>query len=107
MSRGLARGAFLTILGLLATVLVLAVREIPQPWRGVIVGWLLLMGSLGLLVLRFVTHYLRYKSLQLTTRQPARPAPPVRRVPPAQSAPVGELKVISSNEGSQGRHTIR
>ncbi len=104
MARQVARGIFLALLALAAGFLVLAVYQVPQPWRGVLVAWLLFSGTGGLLILRIVRHYYAYKALQLT-KQPPRPAP--QRARKAQSASLDSLKVVLSDSAGSGRYTIR
>jgi hypothetical protein len=107
MDRTLAKGVFLGVLSVIAVVLVLAIYQVPQPWRGVLVGWLLLLGTVGAFILSLVGHYLRYKTAQLSARQPQRPPAPPRRARRAASSSVSALKVVMSNSAGNGRHTIR
>ena len=89
MARHVARGIFLALLALAAGFLVLAVYQVPQPWRGVLVAWLLFSGTGGLLILRIVRHYYAYKTLQLTTKQPASPQGPHTRTGQPAGGPFG------------------
>jgi len=105
MARSLARGVFLALLTVVVAFLVLAVYQVPQPWRGALVAWLLFAGTAGLFILRIIRHYYAYKTLQLTTRQPARPTPQRARKPSAVS--LDKLNVVLSDSVGSGRHTIR
>ena len=106
MSRVAGRTLFLVLVGLFATVVVLGVREVPQPLRGYLVGWLLFAGSLGAFVLRFLRHYFRYKTEQLRLRpRGARTEPAQRRRPSRRQVP--PIEVVFSKSGGMGRHTIR
>lgn len=105
MARHVARGIFLALLALAAGFLVVAVYQVPQPWRGALVAWLLFSSTGGLLILRIVRHYYAYKTLQLTTKQPPRPAP--QRSRKAQTPSLDNLRVVLSDSAGSGRYTIR
>ncbi|MBN1400776.1 MAG: hypothetical protein JXA74_08055 [Anaerolineae bacterium] len=104
MNGSAARGIFLVNLAVLGSILAFAVYQVPQPWRGVLVGWLLFLVTVGALVLRVLKHHYAYKTLQLTTKQPLpRGRAPRRRATP--DAP--SLKVIRSDSFGAGRSVIR
>lgn len=104
MNSSIAKKAFLSMSAVLALMAVLIIYQVPQPWRGALVGWLLFMASLGVFVLRLLRHYLEYKSLQLkSSNRRLEPSRPTRK--PA--AHIDGLKVIMSNSGGAGRRTIR
>jgi uncharacterized membrane protein len=99
------RGLFLWAVTVGAGILAVGVYQVPQPWRGWLIGWLLFMFTLGILVLRFVRHYYQYKMVQLTQQgsnaanQPLRHAKPVPRVE--------NLKIVVLENTKGGRHILR
>jgi fatty acid desaturase len=95
--------AFFFVLALAAGVLLaLAVFQVPQPWRAILVAWLLICATLGVLVVRLVRHHYEYKALQQRRGR----ASPVRVAPREPATPRFEgLKVVMSSEGGQ-RYTI-
>ena len=105
MSRSLSRGLFLLTLSVIGVVLAVAMYQVPQPWRGILIGWLLFFLSGGYFILRLLKHYFDYKSLKLT-RQPMRQVTRSRPKRPAHSRFSG-LKVIQARSGETGRYTIR
>jgi hypothetical protein len=99
-----ARGIFLVNLAILGSILAFAVYQVPQPWRGVLVAWLLFLVTIGALALRILKHHYAYKTLQLTTRQPlARARTPRRRA----GTTTPSLKVVRANSLGSGRSVIR
>jgi len=107
MGHSFAKGAFMTALAIVAAVLVLAVYQVPQPWRGALVGWLLFMATGGFLVLRLAKHFCDYKALQLNARQSPRPAAPPRRGRRSSTPRIDSLKVVLSDNVGSGRRIIR
>jgi len=99
------RGLFLWVLTVGAGVLAVGVYQVPQPWRGWLIGWLLFMFTLGVLILRFLRHYYQYKMAQLarqgtnTVSQPLRRAQPVPRVE--------NLKIVVLDKTKGRRFTLR
>ncbi len=100
-----AKRLFLSSLTLVAAILALGVYQVPQPWRGLLIGWLLLFLTLGSLIMRLVRHYFEFKALQLTTRgnAPRRAEPKPSR---AAHSP-RRLDVIGERGGGSGRLTVR
>jgi len=97
-----ARVAFLIAAAVVAAVLVLAIAQVPQPWRGVLVAWLMLGGTAGTFALRLVRHYRTYLGPRLPKGQGAdRGRRPERA--PAASSPA--LRVIVSHSAN-GRRSI-
>ena len=105
MGRSLAKGIFFINLSIVGLVLSFAIYQVPQPWRGILVAWLLILASLGTFILRLIGHYYEYKALQLTTKknnQPAKQAP--KRKAPRRAT---KLRVIQPKPSRGGRHIIR
>lgn len=102
----LAKGTFLTMLAVVGVILVLGIYQVPQPWRGLLVGWLLFVASAGTFILRLARHHYQYKSLQLTTRRPTE-KPVIKRARKLEPARLDSLKVVMSESGGGGRRTIR
>lgn len=107
MSYGLAKGAFMTALAIVATVLVLAIYQVPQPWRGILVGWVLFLATAGLFILRLAKHLYDYKALQLNARQLPRRESPSRQHRRPTNTKVDSLKVVFSDTVGSGRRVIR
>jgi len=107
MGHGFAKGAFMTGLAIVAAVVVLAVYQVPQPWRGALVGWLLFMATGGFLALRLAKHLCDYKALQLNARQAPRPAASPRRSRRPNYPRTDSLKVVLSDTVGSGRRIIR
>ena len=99
------RGLFLWALTIGAGVLAVGVYQVPQPWRGWLIGWLLFMFTLGVLILRFLRHYYQYKMVQLTQQGVSGAGHPVRRAQPVPRAE--NLKIVLMEEGKGGRHILR
>ena len=97
------RNVFLLSMIGLGTMLALAVHQVPQPWRGLLVGWLLFVGTFGALMVKVLKHHYAYKSLQLTTSQPLRRGRRRQRRGPGSQ----NLKVIESSSIGSGRSVIR
>ncbi len=106
MSYGLAKGAFMTALAIVAVVLVLAIYQVPQPWRGILVGWVLFLATAGLFILRLAKHVCEYKALQLHARQASHSTPP-RRSRRLSNSRIDSLKVVLSDTVGSGRRVIR
>lgn len=102
--RPTGRGIFLLVLTLGGTLLTLGVYQVPQPWRGWLVAWLLFMGTLGVLILRFLRHYFQYKTVQIATRpQVAHRTAPQKRALPSSDG----LKVVMMDPSKGGRRVLR
>lgn len=102
----LTKSTFLALLAVVGVILVIGIYQVPQPWRGALVGWLLFIASAGTFALRLARHHYQYKTVQLTTRRPAEANTPVRRAKRAGPARAGSLKVVMSQTASSGRRTI-
>ncbi len=103
MQQGSGRGLFFVMALVAGVLLAVAVFQVPQPWRAILVAWILICVTLGALVVRLVRHHYEYKALQ----QKRGAARPPRVAPKEPALPTFEgLKVIMSNEGGQ-RYTIR
>jgi hypothetical protein len=104
MQSGSGRLSVLVLLLAAGVLLALGVYQVPQPWRGVLVAWLFVCGTLGWLVMRLVKHHYEFKALQQRpgSRRTRRAAPAASPAPPRFEG----LKVVRSNEAG-GRYTIR
>ncbi len=100
-----AKRFFLASLAVVAVILAVGVYQVPQPWRGLLVGWLLLFITLGSLVMRLARHYFEYKALKLTSRGSGapRPVPAPRREPHSKR----KVDVIATPSGRGGRSVVR
>ena len=103
MTRGMARGRFLILTAAIGVVLVLAVAQVPQPWRGVLVAWLIFGGSVGYLAARLARSYHAFVAAP-PSRQPR--AAGTRRPQEAPPPHAESLKVVVSSTAANGRRTI-
>lgn len=102
MTHATARWRFLILIAAIGAVLVLAVAQVPQPWRGILVTWLIVGGSVGYLAVRLTRHYHTY----MVAPQVRRPRD--TRLPRPQEAPpprAESLKIVVSSTAN-GRRTI-
>lgn len=106
MSGSMAKGLFFVNLSVLGAIAVLAIYQVPQPWRGILVGWLLFLASVGWFALRLIKHHYEYKSLQLKTRGSVRDLP-TRKSRKARHERADSLQVVRTNAIGKGRHVIR
>ncbi|MEA3408415.1 MAG: hypothetical protein U9R48_10125 [Chloroflexota bacterium] len=97
------KGLFLMNLGIVGILLALAVYQVPQPWRGILVAWLLFLASAGTFVLRLLAHHYQYRKLKLEREKKARQGTHKRREQRRLNIN-RELNVVHSSGG--GRHTI-
>ena len=106
MDRNLARGLFLVGIVIMASLLVLMLYQVPQPWRGILICWLLFLSTGGAFILRILRHY-----AQIRATRASRPTaePPVRQPTPSKGRPaMSSLRVITSDAvRGEGRFTIR
>jgi hypothetical protein len=104
MTNSLGKVLFLLNLTVLGIVVALAAHQVPQPWRGILVGWLFVALTLGSLVVKALKHYFEH--------QAARPSQPVATRHPAprrshRHRQFEGLEVVYSDHGGSGRHVIR
>jgi hypothetical protein len=99
------RGVFLIGLTVFSAVVTLAAYQVPQPWRGFLIGWLLFVATVGVIAARLIGHYLQWKSIQLQSRQGTAARTAVRS--PRTGRTGSRLKVVVSDTLGNGRHTIR
>lgn len=99
-----ARLFFFAMLALGGVILAVALHQVPQPWRGVLVVWLALAATLGVLAVKVLKHYFAYKAAQASApqRKPPRPSPE-----PTRHREFEGLRVVYSDTAGNGRHTIR
>ncbi len=99
-----ARWFFFITLAIGGVLLAVALHQVPQPWRGVLVVWLALAATLGVLVVKALKHYFAYKAAQVSApqRKPTRPRPE-----PTRHREFEGLRVVYSDTAGAGRHTIR
>jgi hypothetical protein len=104
------KGIFLFGLAIVGAIIVLGVYQVPQPWRGVLVVWLLFMGTGGIFILRVIRHLVAYKSLKLeqATAQGRWRTTRSRRRSVFQSRPRQEsLRIVHTRAAGAGRHVVR
>lgn len=66
-----AASMFLLSLSVVAIAAAFAIHQVPQPWRGVLVGWLLFLSTVGALALRVVRHHYEFRALKQQRENPA------------------------------------
>ena len=85
MSDAASAGTFFLSLSVVAIAAAFAIHQVPQPWRGVLVGWLLFLSTIGALALRAVRHHYEFRALEQEREKAApkrgrrRPSRPRRR----------------------------
>jgi hypothetical protein len=102
MTHATARWRFLLLMAAIGAVLVLAVAQVPQPWRGVLVAWLIFGGSVGYLAARLARHYHAYKAAPQVRRPRDTRLSRRQEDPPPRAE---SLKVVVSSTAN-GRRTI-
>ena len=102
------KGVFFLSLAIAGVIIVLGVYQVPQPWRGVLVAWLLFMGTGGVFVLRVIRHLIAYKSLKLEHSATQARYAGGRRREASRSRPRQEsLRVVRTDAMGAGRHVVR
>jgi hypothetical protein len=104
------KGIFFFGLAIVGVIIVLGVYQVPQPWRGVLVAWLLFMGTGGVFILRVIRHLVAYKSLKLeqATAQGRWRSTRNRRRSVFHSRPRQEsLRIVRTRAAGAGRHVVR
>lgn len=104
MTRDMTLVKFLALAAAVGVVVVLAVAQVPPPWRGALVAWLIFWASFGSLAIRLVRGYRAYISAPAPRRPAATPARGRRSGAP--SRPASALKVVVSKAGANGRRTV-
>lgn len=99
----MSRNTFLLLTAAVGAALVLAVAQVPQPWRGVLVAWLLFGGSVGYVAVRLAHSYHVYRATPASYRQRSTEA---RRRPDPVPPRAASLKVVVSHTVANGRRTI-
>jgi hypothetical protein len=103
MDGSAASGVFFVNLAIIGGIVTVAVYQVPQPWRGILVALVLFMLTVGTFALRIIRHHYEYKSMLLSAKQPPTPAPHrrKRRVTKGQG-----LNVINASSVGGGRRVI-
>jgi len=103
VTRTTARWRFLMLVAAMGAVMVVAVAQVSQPWRGILVAWLIFGGSVGYLTVRLTRHYHAYMVIP-----PMRKPHPTRALRLPEEAPhrAESLKIIVSKTADTGRRTI-
>ena len=104
MKRSAGRGFFLANVAIIGVVLTLAMAQVPQPWRGYLVVWLLLSATAGTIGLRITRHH-RSKPSHGTAE--VRHAPErARRARRRPSSAGSRLRIVHRPVGEGRRHVI-
>lgn len=98
-----AKGLFFLNLSVLGGLATLAMSQVPQPWRGIVVLWLVFALTGGVFVLRLVRHHYEYKEQQLTATKKAHSRARTSRRQPRTS---GALKVVQTDRRGVGRKVL-
>jgi len=107
MESSRAKGIFFVNLSILGAVLVLGIYQIPQPWRGALVAWLLVVTSVGVFALKLAKHHYQYKSDMLKAGQSGRSRHSKRSTQNVRQGTRGDLQIVQSSQEGRGRFTIR
>ncbi|MFP3895239.1 MAG: hypothetical protein ACLFV5_00155 [Anaerolineales bacterium] len=101
------KGLFLMNLSIVGIVLALAIYQVPQPWRGILVAWLLFLAPAGTFALRLLRHHYQYRKLRLEQDPKGRLRAAKGKAKEKRSLDTdGKLKVVHAEGGGRGRHTI-
>lgn len=97
------RPGFLLLALVGAILLALGIYQVPQPWRALLVAWVLVGVTLGALILRLVRHHYEF-----IARRGTRNAAPHRSATLREPRSPGfeGLKIIVASDGGR-RYTIR
>ena len=104
MTHDMTLRKFLALAAAVGIAVVLAVAQVPAPWRGALVAWLIFWVTFGSLAIRLVRGYRAYTSAPTRRRPAATPTRGHRTGAP--SRPVSSLNVVVSKAGANGRHTV-
>jgi len=104
VGRDIAKGVFLTVVAALAVALALAVNQVPQPWRGMVIIWLLVGAPLLFFVLRVLKHAAHIKLIN--ARPNAEPRTRTVKEPRTRQS-LDNLRIVISDSAGNGRFTIR
>ncbi len=101
------KGLFLMNLSVVGIIVALAVYQVPQPWRGILVAWLLFLAPAGTFVLRLLRHHYQCRKLKMEQDQKGLCRTPRRELRKKHSLDANDkLKVIHAEGGGRGRYTI-
>ena len=100
------KGLFLMNLSVVGVILALGVYQVPQPWRGILVAWLLFLASAGVFILRLLRHHYQYRKMRLEQEGKSIRGKPKRKERKGSFRVDGGLKIVHSDGTSGGRHTI-
>ena len=107
MDSSRAKGLFFVNLSVLGAVFALGIYQIPQPWRGALVAWLLVITSVGVFALKLAKHHYQYKSDLLKAGRAARTRTSRRARRSVRLGSRNDLSIVRSGQGGRGRYTIR
>ena len=108
VSSSSGKGIFFVSLTIVGVIIVLGVYQVPQPWRGLLVAWLLFMGTGGVFILRVVRHLLAYKSLLVEHNATQGRYAQGRRRDRSRRPPRQEsLRVVRTETMGTGRYVVR
>lgn len=65
-------GAWLLGVSILGGVLVVGLWQVPQPWRGYVIGFITVALIPSLVLMRFMSHWFRWKEARLMARMQGR-----------------------------------
>lgn len=101
------KGLFLMNLSIVGAILALAVYQVPQPWRGILVGWLLFLTPAAMFVLRLLRHHYQCRKLGLEQDQEGHQGIPKRKDRKGRPLDMDDkLNVVHADGGDRGRYTI-
>jgi hypothetical protein len=86
--------------------LALIVYQVPQPWRGILIGWLLFFFTVGLIAMRVVRAVMDYKTAKILAggeTKAKKPETPRRVRSAFESLPA---PVVQASRGNGGRETV-
>ena len=97
------KGLYLLNLSVLGGLAALAVSQVPQPWRGIVVLWLVFALTGGVFLMRLVRHHYEYKKQQWATPRRERTR---KRAPRRRSRASEALAVVKTDGRGAGRKVL-
>lgn len=101
------RATFLMAIGIVCALIALAVAQVPQPQRGMVVMWLLIVGPAAFVVLKLAGAWHTYsmKQLDVQAKTQAAPARAGGRTTTKRAERAPGLRVVRG-QARRGRETV-
>jgi hypothetical protein len=97
-----ARGVFLFSVSVIGSLAALGISQVPQPWRGYVVLWLIFALTIGAFIMRLVRQHHEYRKLRLAAPKQTQPQRPAQRRRPG----TDRLSVVRTRAHGSGRRVL-